>query len=84
MGAYYSVFNDAGDIIDVKYKGMERKGDNISGYHDFAEKYLEFYKKHGYIKIQLDSKKWKDYIESNVEIVETFNNINVKYMLFFI
>ena len=81
MGAFYSVFNEAGNIIDVKYKGMEKKGDNQVAYHDFAEKYLEFYKKHGYIKIQLDSKKWKDYIESNVEIVETFNNINVNNRL---
>ena len=71
---YISVLNDKGEITDVKYDGIVRRGENKEDYDKTAKKYLDYYKKHGFYKININSKEWKDFIKGNLELVESFDN----------
>ena len=71
---YISILNDKNEIIDVKYDGIIRRGESKEEYDKVAKKYLDYYKNHGFYKININSKEWKDFIKSNLEVIESFDN----------
>ena len=77
MGGFISTIKD-NKMISLKYEGMVRKGESKEKIDTVAKKYTDYFNNHGFYKITIDTNELNSFLDKELSIIETFNNLKNK------